>query len=261
MDIAFKGIDLVRFGIILYVVVWLAFFCYVNIYSRRKNQNVHKVAMWSSITVATRWLGWLPGLCVSLLLFFVLPDVHVVTQNFQRKKAEMEESRWSWNSKPTYTIKETFYVDKYYVPFRYHGNSCKAFGSYLFNETDSTLVVYSTALFNGMFTRVSNVDEFEEILPGQFLSYNHVDNEFDSPVESSLTYIPESRKNKSVTELTLTLKSDAFYDTERIRMKIRERNAMIYGWDEKDSLGIPIKEREFVLKQLRESKDVKQGTH
>ena len=260
---AFTGLDIVRFGIFVYVATWLVFFCHVNIYSRKKNQNVHKVAMWSSITVVTRWFGWLIGLVVSLLLIWILPDVYVVTQDPVRKKAEITEDmrRWDWLRNTSYTVKETFYVDKYYVLFRYHGKPCNIGGSYLINESDSTIALYSTSLFNGRFTTVSDVNEFEIIPPGHIQRFDrYIHNKFDSP-EESFSYIPKDRKNQSKTECTLTLMSEALHDTEVIRNKIKERNKAIYSWDEKDSLGIPIKAREFVLKQLRESKDVKQGTH
>lgn len=212
--------------------------------------------------MATRWFGWLIGLVVSLLLFWILPDVYVVTQDPERLKNEIAEDNRKWKWRDTiYTVKQTFYVDKYYVPFRYHGKPCNIGSSYLINETDSTLALYSTSLFNGQFTKVSDVNEFEIIPPGQFQRFDrYIHNEFDSP-EESFSYIPKDRKNQSKTEWTLTLMSEALKDTEAIRNKIKERNKAIYGWDEKDSLGIPIKAREFVLKQLRESKDVKQGTH
>lgn len=165
---AFTGLDIVRFGIFVYVATWLVFFFRVNIYSRKKNQNVHKVAMWSSIALATRWFGWLIGLVVSLLLFWILPDVYVVSQNQERLKNEIVEDNREWKWRDTiYTVKQTFYVDKYYVPFRYHGNPCNIGSSYLINETDSTLALYSTSLFNGQFTKVSEVSEFE-IIPPQY---------------------------------------------------------------------------------------------
>lgn len=258
----FTGLDIVRFGIFIYVATWFVFFCYVNIYSGKKSQNVHKVAMWSSITVATRWFGWLLSIVVSLLLFWILPDVYVITQDPLRKKAEIVDDNRRWKCRDTtYTLKETFYVDKYYVPFQYNGHRCNIFGSYLINESDSMLVVYSTSLFNGQFTKVYDVSEFEIIPPGQFQRFDrYIHNEFDSP-EESFSYIPKDRKNQSKTEWTLTLMSEALHDTEVIRNKIKERNKAIYGWDEKDSLGIPIKAREFVLKQLRESKNVEQESH
>lgn len=263
MGMAFTGLDIIRFGIFVYVATWLVFFCYVNSYSRRKNQNVHKVAMWSSITVATRWFGWLLSIVVSFLLFWILPDIYVVTQDPVRTKAKITENmrRWEWLTNTTYTNKQTFYVDKYYVPFRYHGHGCNIFSSYLINETDSALVLYTTYFFNGKFDRVSNVKEFEIIPPGHFQKFDrYINNEFDSPKES-FGYIQKDRKNLFKTELTINLMSEAFHDTEVIRNKIKERNKAIYGWDEKDSLDIPIKAREFVLKQLRESKGVKQGTY
>lgn len=218
--------------------------------------------MWSSIALATRWFGWLIGLVVSLLLFWILPDVYVVSQNQERLKNEIVEDNREWKWRDTiYTVKQTFYVDKYYVPFRYHGNPCNIGSSYLINETDSTLALYSTSLFNGQFTKVSEVSEFEIIPPGQFQRFDrYIHNEFDSP-EESFSFIPKDRKNQSKTEWSLTLRSEALKDTEVIRNKIKERNKAIYGWDEKDSLGIPIKAREFVLKQLRESKNVEQESH
>lgn len=262
MNMTLTGLDIVRFGIFLYVALWFVFFCYVNIYSGRKDQNVHKVAKWSSITVVTRWFGWFLSLVVSLLLFWILPEVYVVTQDPARTEAEIAEDnrRWKWRD-TTYTLKETFHVDKYYLPFRYHGRPCDIGGSYLINESDSTLALYSTSLFNGMFTNVSDVNEFEIIPPGHFQRFDrYIHNEFDSPRES-FPYNSKKRKNQSETEWTITLMSDALHDTEVIRNKIKGRNEVIYGWDKKDSLGIPIKAKEFVRKQLRESQDVKQGTH
>lgn len=257
----FTGGDIVRISITLYVLTWAGFVCFLNLYSGRKNTNVHKVAKWYFITVATRHWGWLPALFMSLLLFWTLPDIYVVTQDVERKKADIEEDnrRWKWYQDTTYTLKETFYVDKYYVPFSFHGNKCAPFNSYLINESDSILVIYSTNLFNGQFTKVSSIAEFEIIPPGHFQKFDrHIHNQFDSPNESSFSYIPEDRKNKSTTELTITLMSDAIYETRRIQDKINDRNEMMYGID---SLGISLTAREFLLKQLKKSQDAKQGTH
>lgn len=257
----FTGGDIVRIGIILYVLTWVGFVCVLHVYSNRKAANVHKVAKWYFITVATRHWGWLPALFVSLFLCWILPDIYIITQDIDRKKADIEEDnrRWKWYQDTTYTIKETFYVDKYYVPFYFHGNKCAPFNSYLINKSDSILAVYSTDLFNGQFTKVSSVAEFEIIPPGYFQKFDrHIHNNFDSPKESSFSYIPDDRKNKSTTELTITLMSDAIYETRRIQDKINDRNEMMYGID---SLGISLTAREYVLKQLKKSQDVKQGTH
>lgn len=260
MGLAFSGLDIIRFGIFVYVATWLGFFCYVNIYSRRKNQNVHKVARCYSITVAIRYCGWLGGLIASLILIWILPDVYVITQNPDRKRAEIEEDNKTWHWRDTtYTTKETFYVDRYYVPFLYRGRRCNAFNSYLINESDSTLVLYSTNLFNGMFTGVSDVSEFEIIPPNHFQEFDRfIDNKFDSPSESSFSYTPKERKNKSTTEVSITLMSDAIYETEEIRERIRHHNEIIFG---RDSLGNPLTPRELVLRQLKKQQDVKQGTH
>lgn len=237
MNITFTGTDLVKFGIILYVVTWLGFVCYLNIYSNRKKINVHKVAMWYFITVGTRHWGWIAGLLVAGLLTWILPDIQIISQDSGRIRREKREyaNKWSF-ADTTFTVKETFFIDRYYVPFIYNGRSCKAFTKYLLNDTDSTLVLYSTKFFNGQFTGVAEITEFEVIPSGYFQVFDsHIKNKFEAPIESSFSYISEDRKNKSTTELTISLMRDAIYDTERIREKIRERNEMIHGWDEKDS--------------------------
>lgn len=253
MNIAFTGADLVRFGMIIYVAIWFVFLCYLHIYSRKKSPNVHKIAMWYTITVATRHWGWIIGIVVGLLLCWILPDVYVVTQDPERKEAEIKENmeKWEWYTNTTYTPKETFYVDKYYVPFIYHTRYYKPFSSYLLNETDSTLAIYTTELFNGLFTKVSDVEDFEMIVPGHFQKFDrYIHNEFNAPKESYGT-VPKDRKNKSKTELTITLMSEAIHDTEIIREKIETGNIMMFGWDEKDSLVIPVNARNTVLKQLK----------
>ena len=266
MDITFTAADLIRFGIIIYVVAWFGLVCFLSIYSNRKSQNVHKVAMWCSIIPAIRHWGWIVGLAVSLLLLWILPDVYVVTQNPDRIKKEKKKyaSRYGWTyADTTFTVKETFFVDHYYVPFAYREKRCNAFNSYLLNETDSILVLYSTVFFNGQFTGVSAINEFKIIQPGSFQIFDeYIHNMFDTPMESNF-YIPKDRKNKRTTELTITLMSDAFYDTERIRKRINDRNYLMDACCEEDDdeKEISIKVRELLLKKTKELQDVKQGTH
>lgn len=260
MDITFSGADLVRFGIIMYVGLWLCLVIYLHLYARRRS-NVHKIAFIRFITIAWRHWGWIVGMIIGAILSWVLPDISVVSQNPERKRIELAERYEKWHyGDMTFTEKESFYVDKYYVPFAYNGRKCNAFGSYLLNSTDSTLAFYITGLFNGQFSKVSNADDIEIIPPGYFRNFEgYIHNEFDMPRESNLTYIPKDRKDKATTELTITFVNDALYETEKIRETILRRNRMIIGVEEKDSLGIPFKARELVLKQLKEMQDAKQG--
>lgn len=275
MNIVFTGMDLFKFGMILYVLTWVGFVCYLNIYSRRKTQNVHKVAMWYFITVATRHWGWCAALVVGFMLTLVLPDVYVVTQDTERKIAEIEaqKKKWSWYSDTTYTAKGTFYADRYFVPFSYKGRRYAAFGKYLLNESGSVIALYTTHFFNGRFTRVSDVEVI--IPPGNYCKLGTgIDNKFESPVETSLIYVPEKKKNKHETQLTVTLLPEAILDIERIRRKIRKidemimesarikkRDEMIYHWIMKDSLIGPNFQRVALPKELKISEDAEQGAH
>lgn len=263
MNIAFSGADLVRFGIILYVVTWLVFVCYLNMYAQKKDANVHRVALWYFITVATRHWGWIVGMVVALMLTWILPDVYIVAQDPERTKMEkMEMARkWMW-ADTAYTLTETFYVDKCYVPFSYQGHTCSPFSSYLLNTTDSTLVIYSTDFFNGQFTRVSDIDEFEIISPGYFQPFDkYISNKFSIPSESSLGYVPKDRKNKSTTEWTISLMMDAVYDTERIRERIKDIGYLMEAWQEGDSLRFKENALEVELNRLRRRQDAKQKSN
>lgn len=263
MNITFTGRDLYRFGVILYVVAWVVFTCYLNIYSRRKNQNVHKVAKWYFITVFTRHWGWIAGLVVGLVLTWILPDIYVISQNPERIRKEKQEyaNKWSF-ADTTFTIKETFFIDRYYVPFTYKEKSCAAFTRYLLNETDSTLVLYSTNFFNGQFSKVSDITEFEIIPSGYFQPFDrYITNRFSTPSESSFSYIPKDRKDKSTTELTISLMRDAVYDTERIRERMKDRNYLMDAWMEGDSVNFKKKAIEIELNRLERLQNAKQGAH
>lgn len=265
MDITFSGSDLVRFGIILYVVSWLGLICCLNIYSYKRKPNVHRVAMLYFATVATRHWGWIVGLFIALILTWILPDIHVISQNIERIRKEKQEyaSKWSF-ADTTYTVKETFFIDRYYVPFTYKGKSCTAFTTYLLNDTDSTLALYSTNFFNGQFTKVSEISEFELIPSGYFQPFDrYISNRFTIPRESSFGYIPKERKNQSTTELTISLMRDAAYDTERIRERIKGINYLMNVWLEGDSLNFGKQAVEIELKRLRRLRlrDAKQETN
>lgn len=263
MDFTFTGSDLVSFGIILYVVTWLGLMCYLHIYSNKRKPNVHRVAMRYSITVATRHWGWFVGLVIAGLLTWILPDVNVISQDPERIRKVKQEyaSKWSF-ADTTFTVKETFFMDRYYVPFTYKGKSCAAFTKYLLNDTDSTLALYSTNFFNGQFTKVSEISEFEFIPSGYFQSFDrYISNKFSTPSESSFSYIPKDRKNQSTTELTISLIRDAAYDTERIRERIKDRNYLMDVWMEGDSLNFKKQAVEIEMKRLRRLQDAKQRTH
>lgn len=263
MNITFTGSDLVRFGIILYVVAWLGLVCYLNIYSNKKGINVHRVAMWYSITVATRHWGWFVGFVIAGLLTWILPDVNVISQNPERIRKEKREyaSKWSF-ADTTFTVKETFFMDRYYVPFTYKGKSCAAFTTYLLNDTDSTLALYSTNFFNGQFTKVSEISEFELIPSGYFQPFDrYISNKFSTTSESRFGYIPKERKNQNSTELTISLVRDAAYDTERIRERIKDRNYLMNACMEGDSLNFIKQAVEIELKRLRRLQDAKQRSN
>ncbi|MCM1501320.1 MAG: hypothetical protein NC115_01475 [Bacteroidales bacterium] len=221
--------NLIQFGIILYILIWFFLACYMTIYSRQKDADVHEVKKLYRITVIFRYTGWLGTGIVSNILISILPQIYIVSRN---------------------TTGKEFYIESYYVPFRYKDRACKAYNTYLINESDSSLVLYATQFLNGMFTGVSDINEFEIIKPGVFRLFNRdINNKFHCPCES-IYYVPDSMKNKNITEWTIALMPDALRDTEKIRNIIKERNEMLL-----------LSAEEFVLRQLKKRYDAEQETY
>lgn len=245
-----SGLDILRTGIGAYVALWLVCACYTAICLRKK-PNVHKYEKWSFYSVGFRWCGWVFGFFVAILLSWILPKVNVVTQKIERKEKVISEyTQEGWKEVTKVTSQETFHVNTYYVPFSYHGHRCDATFTYLINETDSTLALYSTEIYNGLFESVSNKDGLEIIAPQSFQKYHrNIDNAFVAPTES-FSYIPQERKDKKV-ELTITLLSQALRDIERISNKIEERNILLQEAAKRAADSII---REFPRKQLSEYK-------
>ena len=76
-----------------------------------------------------------------------------------------------------------FKVENKYVPFVYKGHFCSPFTSYVSNETDSLLVLYSSVFYGGTYVSglTGEVGKFH--LPaGSFIMWNKgIDNEFVCP--------------------------------------------------------------------------------
>lgn len=229
LAILWTGSQLLRFCILLYVAVWLCAAVRSQYYLKRHQPvNIYKAIQFRVIAKTIRWAGWVPALFLFMFLTWTLPEISLVTQDFPRRKAELEklkEEGYYMSLDGAFHPDDAFYLDHYYSIFAYKGHSLSLGDNMLINDTDSALILYKVELSNGRFTHVRVVDA---IGPGQSKDlYFSIDHPFSKPSES-FGYVKPSRKNKSVEEVALCLRNDSDYHISSIETAIARRRIPLY---------------------------------
>ena len=118
-------------------------------------------------------------------------------------------------------VKDTTYADRHivYVPYSYHGQSCKVATSYISNETDVELTVYGLTFFNDLFwsepwvTAVIGSGELREFKHAKEIS-------FSEPYQHS--YVPREKRNKLRTERYIDETGRAHVAMDEVRKTYRQ---------------------------------------
>ena len=219
----FKAGFFFKIGLLIYVGVW-AYFKFRPYMLLRKNAHpsVYEIERLDTISRVVRRSGWLGVFLLAIPFLWLFPEVVIVTQDAGRARAE-HYGRYYGDMTP----RETFFVDRYYVPFCYKGKFCVPGGKYLSNETDSVLVLYPTYFYNGLFTKATK--EFRTINSHSFVQwYVYVDNKFDEPHE----HWSEKHEEKDAIEWTLDTESGAIIGQNKVRNEIKKRNELIHRFME-----------------------------
>ena len=214
-----------QISLIIYVGVW-AYFKYRLYKLLRKNirPTVYEIEKLDEISSLVRCYGWFIVISLPIPCVFLFPEVRIVTQDSVRAKTEL--SGWYYSDM---TPRKTFFVDQYYVPFYYNGTFCKPGKKYLSNETDSTLVLYPTYFYNGLFIKNTSTKQIKSIKARSFRQWDeYIDNKFHEP-NQHWGYVPEKHKNKSAIEWTIDTKSGAAMGIKEVENEIKERNELMKG--------------------------------
>lgn len=203
--------DFLRAGIIVYVGMW--------IYLRFKEWNVNRQAPIDVFKVSNyEWrskliksLGWIVALLIGLAGIIIIPEVYIVSQN----KPAITDDPYQY----ALSVRESFNVEHKYVLFYYNGNICAPFDKYISNETDSTLVLYLTELFNGTYNYVSSPEDFKEVPAHYIMKCNNGFNKFERPYERE--YIHKRNRYKQSFIWTLDLREFAERDRNDIWHEIQ----------------------------------------
>lgn len=193
--------------------------------NRKLDIDVFQVPIYERRSKLIKSLGWVGALLIALGGILIFPEVYIVSQD-----------------NPTYTddpfkeslmVRESFNVERKYVPFYYNGNGCAPFNKYISNETDSTLVLYLTQLFNGAYTHVSSSEYFEEVHAHTLKEWNNglYNSWFKKPYGTWHGYVPDGKRNKKSDIWTLDLREFAERDCRDIWHEIRRHNTICYQPD------------------------------
>lgn len=123
--------------------------------------------------------GWFFVLFFPVSCVQIFPEVRIITQDVHRAKAEC------WYGYDNISDRKTFFVDRYYVPFRYKGAKYMPGKSYLINDTDSTLVLYPVYFYSGLYSD-KNISRHEAmaVRPHSSNQWSKgIDNHFHTPYE------------------------------------------------------------------------------
>lgn len=205
-----------QISLVIYVGIWAYFKYRTYILLRKKiRPSVYKIEKLNIISSIVRLYGWIIALVLPVPCMFLFPEVRIITQDSVRAKKEF----FSWPYSDL-TPRKTFFIDRYYVPFFYKGNFCIPGKKYLSNETDSTLVLYPTCFYNGLFTENTSTKQIKSIKAYSFIQWDeYIDNKFDEP-NQYWGYVPKKHKNKSVIEWTIDTKSGAAMGLKEVENEI-----------------------------------------
>lgn len=212
-----------QIALIIYVGVW-AYFKYRPYKLLRENirPSVYEIERLDGISSLVRCYGWVVALFLPIPCMFLFPEVVIVTQDSVRAKTELYGRFYS-----DMTPRKTFVVERYHVPFYYNGNFCRPGKQYLSNETDSTLVLYPTYFYDGLFTEPTSTQQIKSIKAHSFRQWDeYIDNKFDEPSQHR-GYVPEKHKNKFAVEWTIDTKSGAAMGLIEVENEIKNRNELL----------------------------------
>lgn len=214
----FSNYIFLRAGIILNVGVW----AYWRYKSRKTAKwNVYKATDYDTRSTFAMSIGWIFVFVIWVVGIIIFPGVYIVMQH------ELTEDCTQF-SKGT-VVRQTFSVKKVYVPFYYRGHGCAPFNNYISNESDSTLVLYRTELFNGAYFNVTSVDDFIDVSPHSFMKWNSgIDNRFEKPYGTWYGYIPDEKKNRQTYSWTLDTREDAARNSKSIWHEIQEHKVNLW---------------------------------
>lgn len=148
MDCIFTIKQIMRAGILLYVGLWLLLA--LKLWGSQKYRRPEGLKDASKLFLGmcvTRWYGWLLSLAFVIVAGATLPSVHI---------ARCENDKYTCN--------------EYYALFKYKGHRLKPGMEYLFNDTDSTLILYSITTKENFLLEIS--DPWERIKPGNLTRIN-----------------------------------------------------------------------------------------
>lgn len=251
--------DFLRAGILVYVGIWACLRFMEWKEGKSQDCNVFHLQRLEIRGRLAKWTGWIIALIVVVAGSVIFPKVYVVAQD--------TDAGYPGNVYMPVSVRESFIVKRIFVPFRYKGHSCSPGDIYISNETDSTLVLYLTELFNGMYTYVSSADGFTDVPAHCFMRLNDgISNEFKKPYGTWYGYVPEGKRNKKTREWTLDLREYAERDCEYISSQINESKSSYPLGSANDiilkNLGIPvsrIEENASIIEPIEEQRYIPVG--
>lgn len=212
--------DFLRVGILVYVGIW----GHLQFREWRVDKSpackIHEVVNIEKRSKIIKSFGWVIALIIALAGIIIFPEIYVITQD--------KNLNFNGDKPRSQTVRESFHVKRLYVPFHYNSSYCSPFEKYISNESDSTLVLYLTRLFNGAYTYISPVESFEAVSPHTVIKWSEgIHNKFEKPYGTWHGEIPKDKKNKSSLKWTLDIKECAVKDRNGIAYEIQKRNGII----------------------------------
>ena len=117
-------------------------------------------------------------------------------------------------------VKDTTTANRHivYVPYSYHGQSCKVATSYISNETDVELTIYGLTFYNNFFSNEPWVAAV--IGSGELKEFNHaLEGFFSKPYQYG--YVPSEKRNKFRTEWYIDETGRAHVAMDEVRKTYR----------------------------------------
>ncbi len=204
MNITFSSGDFLRFGIIIYVAIWL-----LMIWRRHRRYGRHErfdVVEYEKMTERIklfRQSGWLLAPVIAVIGVCVTPQLLIVTG-----------SEWK---------DEKFEVRRVYVPFYYDGHVCPLTRhQYLHNRSDFDLGLYWVSFYDGKFKEAASADEIAKIEPGKFTYIDRYLTSWFSPPYEPIS-VSDSERFSNKTKWYLDSISAAVYNIQSVRFAIKRR--------------------------------------
>lgn len=221
--------DFLRAGIIVYVSMWVYLRFREWNANRRLNSDVFQVSTYERRGKLIKSLGWIVALLIALAGIIIFPEIYIVSQD---KPAYTDDP-----FKESLMVRESFNVKRKYVPFYYNGNGCAPFCKFISNETDSTLVLYLTQLYNDAYIHVSSPEYFEEVPTHRLKKWDNglYNSWFKKPYGTWHGYIPKDKRNRKTDIWTLDLREFAERDSKDIWFEIQKHKTI---WHYPDSITI-----------------------